>query len=219
MNDATQKKLLLTRPEHDPGTRYLSRWAQKVIDAAHAKGWSVVDLRRDRAVRSELEGRLAKVSPSLVMLNGHGALDRVTGHDNETLVAQGDNEAVLRGRVTYAVSCSAGGGLGPACADGDTAFIGYDDVFVMNVNRQHLNSPDRDSRAARYLEPSNHVPLALLKGHTAAEASRKSRDAFRKQIRDLLLSGTSDPDDLADVKDLYWDMTHQVCCGNGGKRV
>src|SRR3990167_1785295 len=43
------KRLLLTRPDHDYATRYLSAWAEKFFDLAKKKGCSIIDLRRERA--------------------------------------------------------------------------------------------------------------------------------------------------------------------------
>ncbi len=206
-------KILITRPEHDPLTRHLSRWNNKVIEAAEQKGNNVVDLRREKANRKEFEGRINKIDPSLVLLNGHGDEDSVTGHDNEILVQVGDNEHLLKNRITYAVACSSGKSLGPSCADEKTTFIGYDEYFILNLDREHLNDPLQDKRAEKFLEPSNRVAISLIKGRTCREASENSKRAFKKNIRSLLIL-SSDPDALDDAKDLFWNMNHQVCLGN-----
>lgn len=213
------KKILITRPEHDFGTKYLSFWAKEVIETANKKGFDVIDLHREKADRKEFEGRVSKTNPSLIMLNGHGDENTVTGHDNKTIVEKGKNERLLKKRITYAVSCDSAKNLGESCADDDTAYIRYEDSFIFNFDRKYLNRPLDDKRAKKFLEASNQVPLSLLKEHSAKEASEKSKEAFRREIGLLITSLYSDPDSLEDAKDLLWDMQHQVCLGAQNKRL
>ncbi len=148
-------------------------------------------------------------------MNGHGNTDCVTGHNNEVLVKCGDNEALLHNRVTYAVSCDCAAVLGAECVKkGKTTFIGYNKSFVFNFTPQHVRQPTHDQRAAQFLNASNQVPLSLLKGHTAQQASDRSKSLFRHAIRKLLPSIISDPHAREDAKDLFWDMSHQVCLGD-----
>lgn len=212
-------KVLITRPEHDPLTRHLSYWNGKVIDFAERKGSSVVDLHKEKANRKEFEGRIKKVDPSLILLNGHGNDIIVAGHDNEPLVKDGENEELLKNRITYAVACSSARKLGLSCVDKDTAFIGYNEAFILNLDRRFLNNPLNDKRAERFLDPSNRIALSLLKGHTCEEASENSKKAFKKNIIELLLEGYKDPDALDDAKNLLWNMNHQVCLGDKSKSL
>lgn len=213
------KTLIITRPEHDPGTKYLSHWSKKVIRVAEEKGVNVIDLHQDKAERKEFEGRIYKTNPSLVFLNGHGSEDCVTGHDNKVLVKAGENEKLLKDRITYAVSCDSAEKLGKSCIDKDTAYIGYKKSFIFNFNPKYINRPTDDERAGRFLDASNQVPLSLLKGHSAQEASERSKEVFRKEISLLFTSFHSDPDSREDVKDLWWDMQCQVCLGAQGKKL
>lgn len=213
-------KMLITRPEHDPGTRYLSRWSECIIEEAQKKNFDVIDLYKEKAVRKEFEGRLQKVQPVLVVMNGHGKENCVTGHDNEVLVQCGDNESLLYDRVTYAVSCDCAAVLGVECVKkGKTTFIGYNKSFVFNFTSQHVRHPTQDQRAAQFLNASNQVTLSLLKGHTAQQSSNRSKSLFRHAIRKLLPSITSDPHAREDAKDLLWDLNHQVCLGNQDARL
>ena len=59
-------RLIVTRPQHDITTSYLSAWAEEVIKLAKEKGVNVVDLLRDNANRKELEGRIKKLKPELI---------------------------------------------------------------------------------------------------------------------------------------------------------
>jgi hypothetical protein len=206
-------RMIITRPEHEPATRYLSCWSGYIIEAAIKKNIDVTDLRREKAVRKELEGRL------LVILNGHGSDECVLGHNDKELINIKSNGDLLKGRVTYAVSCNSAKLLGKYCADTNTAYIGYNEKFVFNAEARHLSHPLEDKRAARFLQSSNQVSLSLIKGHTAKESSDNSKSLFRDQIRELLPSANNDPSAREDAADLFWDMNHQVCEGNGNLRI
>ena len=54
------KILLITRPEHDTGTRYLSRWSERIIDEAKNKGVRIIDLHKEQASRKRFLGTLTK---------------------------------------------------------------------------------------------------------------------------------------------------------------
>jgi len=211
--------VLITRPFHDVGTRYLSSWSQRLIDLAQKKGKKVIDLKGEKANKVELTGRIKKLNPSLVILNGHGDSDLVTGHDNKTLVKLGENESILKSRITYAVSCRSAKLLGSSCAkDQKTTYIGYDDDFIFTQNSVFINRPMQDLRAKPFMEASNQVVISLLKGHKAFDASSRSRNMFKAAYRKLLTS-TSDPDSLLDAKCLRWDYAQQVCLGDGEATV
>jgi len=212
-------RILITRPEHDPLTRHLSYWNSRVIDYAKEKGSNIMDLHKEKANRKEFEGRINKTDPALILLNGHGNDTIIAGHDNEPLVEDGKNEGLLKNRITYAVACSSARKLGLSCADKDTTFIGYDEAFILNLDRRFLNNPLKDGRAEKFLDPSNKIALSLLKGHTCEEALESSKKAFKNNIIKLLLIGYRDPDALDDAKNLLWNMNHQVCLGNKEKRL
>lgn len=212
-------RMIITRPEHDPATRYLSYWSDCIIGVAEKKNIEVIDLHKEKAVKKELEGRLQKINPSLVVLNGHGSNECVCGHDNKELIRAKENSDLLKGRITYAVSCNSAKKLGKVCADEKTAYIGYDESFVFNAEQKYLSQPLRDKRAAQFLQPSNQVSLSLIKGHTAKESLENSNKLFRDTIRELLPSINSNPHSREDAADLFWDMNHQVCEGNGNLRI
>lgn len=207
-------RILIIRPEHDPLTRHLSCWNSKVIEFANNKGHIVTDLHKEKANKKEFEGRMKKINPDLVLLNGHGDDESVTGHDNEVVVKEGENSDLLKNKITYAVACSSAKILGETCADSTTTYIGYDEYFVLNLDRRFFSDPLRDEKAGRFLEPSNKVAISLIKGHTAKEASESSKKSFRENIVSLLAKANPDVDALDDAKNLYWNMTHQVCLGN-----
>lgn len=54
------KALLITRPEYDITTRYLSKWSMQVVDEAKAKHNDVVDLEAEKATRERFIGTLER---------------------------------------------------------------------------------------------------------------------------------------------------------------
>lgn len=75
-----------------------------------------------------------------------------------------------------------------------------------------------DKRAKPFMEASNHVAMSLLKGHTAYNASKRSKGMFEKRYKDLL-SSDADVNALQDARFLWWNMTHQVCLGNANVKI
>lgn len=208
------KCLLLTRPDHDRTTRYLSAWADDLVKEADRKNNKVLDLKKNKANRSDLESRVRKNSPSLFILFGHGDENQVTGQDNCELVLAGENHEVLANAVSYAVSCKAAQNLGRiAVASGARAFIGYTEDYVFIFDESKRTQPRTDKTAALFLSPSNQVGISLIKGHTAGEAHGFSRLAYLRNITKLLHSEVT-PDQTAAIPWLYWDAKHQVCLGD-----
>lgn len=212
-------RMLVTRPDFDRTTRYISGWAEKVIDFAKEKNVGVLDLHASRANRKVFESMLRKRRPSFVFLNGHGDSDMVGGQNNEPLVQTGLNEEVLAETVTYALSCCSAKDLGPsAVRRGKGAFIGYREEFIFLFTEAQRTRPDEDPLARNFFEPSNQVAVSLLKGHDARTAHANSKQAFVRNIRKLLSSETSAADSSA-VRYLFWNLRHQVCLGNGDATI
>ena len=212
-------RILVTRPEHDPLTRHLSHWNKKVIEIAKSKGHEVVDLHKEKANKKEFEGRIKKIGPFLVLLNGHGDNRSICGHNDEVLVSVGVNSNLLENRITYAVACSSAKVLGvEVCTKNNATFIGYDECFILNLDRNFLTNPLQDRRAEKFLKPSNHVAISLLKGHTCQEALNNSKRISLRHIASLLTSAT-DPEAIEDAKDLFWNMSHQVCLGDKDSKI
>lgn len=206
MNDS----LLVTRPNFDLTTRYISVWAEKIVEFAKSKNKIVFDLRKERANREEFESMIRKHSPNLVFLNGHGNENQVAGHDNKVLLSLGDNENVLRNKVVYALSCRSGKFLGPgSIKSGASSYIGYEEDFIFLYDEKLINRPKEDKTAEIFLEPSNQVMISLLKGHTAKEAHGNSKQSFAKRIRKMLSSQSTRIESSA-VRYLIWDMQCQV---------
>jgi len=96
--------LLITRPEYDPTTYYLSKWGEKIIKEAKAKRMNVIDLWRDKANRNRVIGILEKRDPKLVFFNGHGSENFIYGHNNEIILKENDKKAV-NSKIIFSRSC------------------------------------------------------------------------------------------------------------------
>ena len=213
------KAILVTRPEYDYTTRFISAWAVKVIDFAKSKGTSVFDLSKERATKREFESIVEKKHPRFIFLNGHGDDRMVTGQDEEVLVKCGENEKVLKSRIVYALSCRSAKELGPeSVASGADAYIGYDEDFIFMYRNEKRLRPTEDKTAAMFLESSNQVAMSLLKGNSAQASHLSSRRAFIRSIQKLLTSKVAQEDSSA-VRYLVWDMQHQVCLGDQEARI
>lgn len=204
-------KFLVTRPEHDDTTHYLSSWAKQVIICAENHGLRIMDLNRERAVKAEFEGKINAGNPCLVMLNGHGDNNLVAGHKNEPLLIGGINDLLLKSRMVYALSCKSAKELAPrSIASGTKSYTGYDDDFIFNYMPSMLSRPLNDGRARMFFEPSNMFMESLIKGNTVEEAKYKAVQIFRRNISKALGS----PDSARLAKNLWWDLKHFVSHGD-----
>lgn len=100
------KSLLITRPFYDETTNYLFHWGKRIIGEAKRKNLNVFDLDGKRANKREVTSVLSKRHPSLVIFNGHGNADRISGDAGEILLRTGENEELLEFKIIYAVSCN-----------------------------------------------------------------------------------------------------------------
>jgi len=206
------KKLLITRPKHDLTTHYLFYWAKKIIELATSKGIPVFDLSKQRANKKEVTSILNKREPGLVFFNGHGRDNCIAGNDDEVLIEAGKNDHLMRSKIVYSRSCRSGKTLGPQCIrSGALVFLGYEQDFVFFTDKNMTNRPLRDNTARLFLEPSNHVIIGLLKGHSAKESHKRSVKIFRENISKV--ANSESPDNYL-IPYLLWDMRHQVCLGD-----
>lgn len=212
------KKLLITRPKHDDTTHYLSYWSKKPIENAKSKGIKVIDLPQKRANRNEVEGMLSKQNPGLVIFNGHGDNNVIGGENQEPLIIAGKNEKLLKGRITYAISCKSAKELGPKSIEaGAKSYIGYDDDFIFFYEPTKISRPLTDDTAKIFIEPSNELIVSLIKGNSTEESCKRSKELFKKNISKLLTSEASE-EDASMARYLWWDMKHQVCLGDQGAK-
>jgi hypothetical protein len=207
-------KLVTIRPNYDVTTKYISTWAEEIISLAKTKGLDVVDLNKDKANKKDFEGRMKKLQVKLIFINGHGSADCIFGQNNETLIKVGDNDNLLSGKITYALSCKSAKRLGLQVSQyKNSTYIGYRDEFVFLADSRYSGKPLDDPKAKPFMESSNQVMLSLLKGNTAGKSSENSKNKFREHLI-RLSSSVSDPDSIQAMQFLRWNMIHQVCLGD-----
>lgn len=168
--------ILFSRPDFDPVTKYLSAWSGYLIEEAKVKSIRVLDLFGAKANKKEVVGRLKKLQPPLVVLNGHGNNRFVAGQDNEPIIEAGKNAHVLAGSVIYAVSCNSAMELGKeAGLYSDTAYIGYEKKFSFMHRHGFFSHPEDDPVTRPFMDFSNQVVMGLMKGHTAKESVKRAK--------------------------------------------
>lgn len=211
------KTCLITRPEHDVTTHYLSKWSGETLSFAEEKGVKIFDLHRDKATKEEIESRLTKFPCDLVLLNGHGDYDKVTGHNNQALISVGDNENLLKSKIIYAISCRSAKILGKKSVEaGAKNYTGYDEDFIFVYEPDRMVRPLQDKTARLFLEPSQRFTSSLLKGNTVKESFERAKNLLNENLIRLLGSPASDAN-LA--RYLWWDIKHFVSEGNAEAKV
>ena len=209
---------LVTRPNHDKTTNYLSHWANEVIRQANSLGIKTLDLMGKKACRETLESYLTK-SPKLLFLNGHGSKESISGHGNEPILECGKKNSLPRDSIVYALSCHAAAKLGKELTEQEKnrAFIGYEEQFGFVHSASREATPHKDRIPHPFKEASNVVPLSLLKGNNAETAFEKSQKTFLEGIRKHAVS-ESRPENKEIRFWLFWDMTFQRLMGKKENR-
>lgn len=215
----SNKGFLITRPRHEILLNLLFQWCKPVIAEAQAKQFRVLDLDGEKATRQTFASYITKNKPSLVFFNGHGSDDVITGHDNAVIIETDDGAELLKGTVVYARSCNAAKKLGvKAIKKGCRAFIGYAHKFAVAHSEVDVSRPFEDELAKLFIEPSNLVPISLLKGNSAREAYTKSQRAMRRNFSFMQSSvATSDQQLMASY--LWGNIRAQVVLGDEAATV
>jgi hypothetical protein len=217
---ATNKTLLITRPNHDPTVNYLYFFASLVIDEAKRKGLKILDLKSEKANRKNVESYIKSRSPDLIYLNGHGSAEILAGWNNEPIFIFGENESLVHDTIVYSLSCRTGAKLGKSFVGKGKAkaFIGYERDFVFMKNHAFETKPLQDKIAGMFLLPSNLVVTTLIKNHSVKEAFDRSQKEMRKNLN-YLLSSSSSFEEKQSAPFLYSNMRYQVLEGNEEARI
>lgn len=208
------KTILVTRPDHDLITTYFSHWSEIVISVASRKSFKVLDLFSKKANKKNLISYIQKNDPGLIFFNGHGSSSVMTGYDNEPILEINKDESLTDNKIVYARSCDVALFLGKSCVKKKAkAFIGYIKKYALVCSYDSLAFPMKDNIAKLFLEPSNLIPISLLKGNTVGDAYRKSQESMsRNFIFMLSTKATSGQRDAAPY--LWYNRKYQKALGD-----
>ena len=211
--------IVFTRPDHDSLTNYLKIWMENLVKQSKNLGVSVVDLYGLKASRGNFISYLKSgTKKNFICFNGHGNEGIICGFEDKVLIDQNDFRTKKKINVVYARSCRVGAFLGKKMVDsGLKCFIGYDYNFVVYMKKDCALKPLSDDLAKRFIEPSNYIIYLLLKKKTALEADMKSKEMMKKEVVNLLSSGSNE--DLNIASYLYSNLKHQVVIGDESTRI
>lgn len=204
-------RVLLTNPEVDRLTYYLSVWTKNTLKDLKTNSNEYFSLKREKVTRKNFEKFLNKRSIDLVLLCGHGSPNAING--NEDVILDTKNDNLLKGKTVHALSCQSANELGPdAVKKGANSYIGYKEDFIAFLDdSKRASRPLEDEIASLFLEPAFTAPKILLKGGTPDEAVSAAKNAYNKSIRDALNSDVqSDADQF--INWLFWDRDNLVLC-------
>lgn len=201
------RKFLITRPRYDIPTAYLYDFSESLIKSIKGcRDIHVSELKDAQANRKEFEKTIAKESPGLIFLNGHGNRKEVGGHKGETILDSG-NIALTKNKIVYALACESLAELGEtAIKKGTKAYIGYTAKFMVIRDTSRTSSPNKDRNALPFKHVCSTLINSLVFGSKAGEAIEKTKENYIQLIRSY---GTSN-DDFGDVGlirfALAWDL-------------
>lgn len=206
--------LIIVLPRWDDVTEYLSQFSSFVIDEANNKSVPVKQINNEDANRKEFEKVIDKLNYNFVVFNGHGSDESIKGHKNEVIIKADDNEFKISGRIVYARACEAGKVLGKLYGkEGEKGcFIGYNAPFKFWADSSRAGNPLKDNTAKLFLEPSNLIPMSILKGHKTQEANENSKKQMLKNLKKIIRSNVQESFLLAE--DLWNNYEGQVLYGN-----
>ncbi|MBU3896620.1 MAG: hypothetical protein KJ697_01660 [Nanoarchaeota archaeon] len=213
------KVMLVTRPRYDDATEYLFYYAGLILNESGSRGIPFIDLKRPKLTKNTLTAIVKEKKPELVFFNGHGDEktiygDKVEGNE-ENLVSEGENDWILKSRITYARACNAANSLGKKCADG--CFIGYNNPFCFWIDDKWSAKPSNDNTAKLFLEPSNVIISSLLKGNTGDESVEKSVQLSKKNMLKLL-KDKEEPGAVQSIMLIWNNMEGLSVIGNGNMK-
>jgi hypothetical protein len=210
-----QKGLIITCPEHDDATAYLTYFSKEIVAETITKSLKYKEVKDSKLNENEFTGILNKLDYRLIVLNGHGSFDSIFGYQDNIIIQLNKNDHLLKERIVYARSCNAGLKLGPECMKNtqDGCFIGYKLPFIFYMDSKWTTKPHNDKIAKLFLKPSNLIPISVIKGHSALEAHNKSKKKMLR-IMSKLVKNKKDQETPFYLEALWNNYVGQVICGN-----
>jgi len=211
--------IFITRPKFDETTSYLYAWSSLIIDEFKKSNFKVIDLKKSKVNRKNVEKVLKKMKEkiSFIIFNGHGTPTEICGHNNEPLINT-KNKDLLKSKIVYSISCNSGKKLGKEIADENTSFLGYREEFLFVIDKNKSCTPEKDEIARPFMECSNQISISLLKGKTVKEAYHDTVERYNRWIiyyscREYL------PESSVILSCLLWNRNSLVLHGKEDKRL
>jgi hypothetical protein len=215
-----KKGVLITCPEHDDATAYLTYFSKQIVEEATNKSLKTKMI-TDKELNMETFSQIIeKLDYRLVVINGHGSPDSIFGYKNNVIIQFGKNDKILKERIVYARSCNAGITLGPECMNGtkEGCFVGYNLPFIFYMDEKWTTNPNNDKVAGLFLEPSNLVPISIIKGHTVLEAHNRAKKGMLK-IMEKLLKSKQEEEIPFYLEALWNNYNGQIISGNNDAKL
>ncbi len=178
------KRVIVSLPNHDDTTRYLSEMTKILIKRLDQTGKALFTLvEGGEFVKATFESRLKATSFDFVFINAHGFFDSIIGNDGKSVVTSAENEGLFNNKIVYARSCSAAAVLGKTSVKkGCRAFIGYVGPFMFLFDPRFMSNPAKDELSRPFFESTNLIPESIVKGNSVADALEKSKNKYEKEI-------------------------------------
>jgi hypothetical protein len=214
------KKILITRPDHDSLVHYLFIWNKEVIKLAEDRNLFIKDLDGKNANRELFEKFIKQQKPDLVLLNGHGNKRLVAGYNNEPLIISGENDNILSGSIIHALACDSSSELGPSSVlNGAKAYVGYRLPFILITDKRYISRPNSDMTAMIFKEPALEVQKNLIKGKSVFDSVAKAKEKYKKAIFEYSASDV-DPREAEQIRfALFSNMFSLTSSGNGKSSI
>ena len=208
------RELIITLPRYDPATEYLSQFSRDIIKEAEDNNIKLKRLKGKDSNKNNFEKVINKLNYNMIMFNGHGSDKTIMGHDDESLIILGKNEHLITERIIYARACNAANTLGKECIKNtkNGCFIGYNVNYMFYTDTNWDLNPLKDNIAKMFLDSSNIIPISLIKGNSAEEADKKSKNQILKNINKVLKNKNQESFMIAEA--LWNNYVGQVVLGN-----
>jgi len=184
------KQFLITRPNYDKETSYVYSFSKAVVAIAKEnKEIHVTELDGKNVTRKNFVAAVSANKPRLIFLNGHGDKMEIYGHNDEPILDKA-NVNLTSGKIVYALSCGSLIGLGNlAIKSGAEAYIGYEEEFTWVGEISKTAIPDKDKNASPFRKICFLLGKNLLSGMTVGESVTRTREEYKRLIKNY---GTSE---------------------------
>ena len=215
-----QKGLIITCPEHDDATSYLTYFSKNIISQAVLNRLKNKQISDQNLNFNDFSQIIEKLDYKFLVLNAHGSSEAIFGYKDNIIIQLGKNEALLKDRIIYARSCNAGGKLGSECMKNTRkgCFIGYQLPFIFYMDTKWTAKPSNDNAAKLFLEPSNLIPISIIKGHSGIEAHDHAKRQILKTMNKLM-AGKQEQETPFYLEALWNNYIGQVIHGDETARL